>query len=280
MHDWRESEALHRYAIIREAADASLSPRQRGALVRAAAEKLHPDPAGKMRFHSRVTLDRWIRAYRRGGFEALKPALREVGPRTDPAILAQAAELRREEPARTGAQIATILRAAHGEAVPTVRTVQRHLAAAGLRRGHGAGERVAFGRFEAERPNELWVADALHGPTVATERGGEIKRKAICFAILDDHSRLCVGSYFEPAETELRLERTLRAALEARGLPDALYVEYADSPVMPTSVRKSSHDATLADLSRHNARRFGHPFRPVARRRRKRWPDRPAGFAT
>ena len=225
MHDWRESEALHRYAIIREAADASLSPRQRGALVRAAAEKLHPDPAGKMRFHSRVTLDRWIRAYRRGGFEALKPALREVGPRTDPAILAQAAELRREEPARTGAQIATILRAAHGEAVPTVRTVQRHLAAAGLRRGHGAGERVAFGRFEAERPNELWVADALHGPTVATERGGEIKRKAICFAILDDHSRLCVGAYFEPAETELRLERTLRAALEARGVPDALYVD-------------------------------------------------------
>ena len=106
-----------------------------------------------------------------------------------------------------------------------MRTVQRYLAHKGLRRGQGASERVGFGRFEAERPNELWVADALHGPVAATQRGGNVKRKAICFAILDDHSRLCVGAYFEPAETELRLERTLRAALQARGIPDALYVD-------------------------------------------------------
>jgi putative transposase len=225
MHDWRESEALHRYAVIREAADERLKPSERGALVRAAAERLHPDPFGRLRSHGRSTLDDWIRAYRRGGFEALKPKLREPGPLTDPAILAQALELRREEPGRTGAQIAAILRAAHGEAAPSARTVQRHLARAGLRRGNGAGERVAFGRFEAERPNELWVADALHGPVVALQRGGEIKRKAICFAILDDNSRLCVGAYFEPAETELRLERTLRAALQARGVPEALYVD-------------------------------------------------------
>lgn len=225
MHDWRESEALHRYAVIREAADERLKPSERGALVRAAASRLHPDPFGRLRAHGRSTLDDWIRAYRRGGFEALKPKLRSSGPLTDPAILAQAAELRREEPARSGAQIAAILRALHGEGAPSARTVQRHLVRSGLRRGQGAGERAGFGRFEATRPNELWVADALHGPTVALQRGGEIKRKAICFAILDDHSRLCVGAYFEPAETELRLERTLRAALEARGVPEALYVD-------------------------------------------------------
>lgn len=225
MHDWRESEALHRYAVIREAADERLKPSERGALVRAAAARLHPDPFGHLRSHGRSTLDDWIRAYRAGGFEALKPKLRSSGPLTDPAILAQALELRREEPGRTGAQIATILRAAHGEAAPSARTVQRHLARAGLRRGQGAGERVAFGRFEASRPNELWVADALHGPTVALERGGQVRRKAICFAVLDDHSRLCVGAYFEPAETELRLERTLRAALASRGVPEALYVD-------------------------------------------------------
>lgn len=225
MHDWRESEALHRYAVIREAADERLKPSERGALVRAAAARLHPDPFGRLRSHGRSTLDDWIRAYRRGGFEALKPKLRESGPLTDPAILAQAVELRREEPARSGAQIAAILRAMHGEGAPSARTVQRHLAQKGLRRGQGSGERAGFGRFEASRPNELWVADALHGPVAAIERGGEVRRKAICFAILDDHSRLCVGAYFEPAETELRLERTLRAALQARGVPEALYVD-------------------------------------------------------
>jgi putative transposase len=225
LNDWRTTEALFRYALVREAAEDRLTPRERGALVRETAAKLHAHPTDGLLQVSRGTLDRWIRVYRRGGFEALKPALREVGPRTDPAILAQAEDLRREAPDRTGAQIAEILRRVHGEKVPTVRTVQRHLARAGLRRGTNEGERVGFGRFEACRPNELWVGDALHGPVVATERGGHLKRKAICFAILDDHSRLCVGAYFEPAETELRLERTLRAALQARGVPEALYVD-------------------------------------------------------
>jgi putative transposase len=225
LNDWRTNEALHRYAVIREAADARLKPSERGALVRAAAARLHPDPLGRLRSHGRSTLDDWIRAYRRGGFEALKPKLRESGPLTDPAILEQAVELRREEPGRSGAQIAAILAALHGSAAPSARTVQRYLARKGLRRGQGGAERVGFGRFEAERPNELWVADALHGPVAATQRGGNVKRKAICFAILDDHSRLCVGAYFEPAETELRLERTLRAALQSRGVPDALYVD-------------------------------------------------------
>ena len=224
MNDWRTTEALFRYALVREAAEERLTPSERGALVRGSAAKLHSHPTDGLRQVSRGTLDRWIRAYRRGGFEALKPALREVGPRTDPAILAQALDLRREAPERTGAQIAEILRRVHGEKVPTVRTVQRHLERAGLRRGV-AGAQAGFGRFEAERPNELWVADALHGPVVATERGATVRRKAICFAILDDHSRLCVGAGFEPAETELRLERTLRAALQARGVPDALYVD-------------------------------------------------------
>lgn len=224
MNDWRETEALFRYGLVREAADERLTARERGALVRETAARLHPHPSDGLRQVSRGTLDRWVRAYRRGGFEALKPVLREVGPRTDPAILAQAIELRREAPERTGAQIAEILRRLHGEAAPAERTVQRHLARAGLRRGEAAPP-VGFGRFEASRPNELWVADALHGPVVATERGGQVKRKAICFAILDDHSRLVVGAGFEPAETELRLERTLRGALEARGVPEALYVD-------------------------------------------------------
>ncbi|HKJ36562.1 MAG TPA: helix-turn-helix domain-containing protein, partial [Solirubrobacterales bacterium] len=187
MNDWRTNEALFRYALIREAAEDRLTPRQRGAVVRESAAKLHAHPTDGLRQVSRGTLDRWLRAYRAGGFEALKPALREVGPRTDPTILEQAAALRREEPGRTGAQIAAILRAIHGAAAPTARTVQRHLAREGLRRGEGAATGVGFGRFEADRPNELWVADALHGPVVATERGGNVKRKAICFAILDDH---------------------------------------------------------------------------------------------
>lgn len=89
MNDRRTDEALFRYGLVREAADDRLTARERGALVRAIAAKLHAHPTDGLRQVARGTLDRWIRAYRRGGFEALKPALRKVEPRTDAAILAQ-----------------------------------------------------------------------------------------------------------------------------------------------------------------------------------------------
>ena len=227
MNDWREREALHRYGVVRELCDERLTGAQRGVLVRAAAGRLHAHPSGELRTHGRATIDRWIRAWRAGGFEALKPRVRVTGPLIDPVLLGCAADLRLEAPERTGAQIAEILRVLHGPDAPSARTVQRHLARAGLARSdvRGGGEVHGLGRFEATAPNELWVADALHGPIVALERGGAARRKAICFAIEDDHSRLIVAARFEASETELRLERTLRAALEARGVPDRLYVD-------------------------------------------------------
>ena len=108
-------------------------------------------------------------------------------PRTRRSLLDQAAALRRENPSRTGAQIARIVSAANGGRGPSARTVERHLRRLGLSRAQLRGERSAFGRFEAERPNDLWVADCLHGPVIEG-------RRAILFAVLDDHSRLVVGA--------------------------------------------------------------------------------------
>ena len=45
---------------------------------------------------------------------------------------------------------------------------------------------AVFGRFEADRRNELWIGDAIHGPRIAG-------RKTYLFAFLDDHSRLLPG---------------------------------------------------------------------------------------
>src|SRR5258708_3902709 len=131
MNDWREREALFRYGLVRELVDPAVTPGERGRMARALATRLHEHPCGEVRAVGRSTGDRWVRAYRSGGFEALKPRRREVGPRTDAALLAQAAALRREAPRRTGAQIAEILARLHGEPAPSARTVQRHLARQG-----------------------------------------------------------------------------------------------------------------------------------------------------
>jgi len=216
--DWRQEEALWRYSLIREPADARLSCGERGVLVRSLAARLHAHPSGELRSVGRSTLDDWIRAYRIGGFAGLAPRQRASVPRTPRALLEQAEVLRRENPARTTAQIQRIIAAANGGAGPSPSTIERHLRRLGLTRAALRGERQAFGRFEASGPNELWIADCLHGPMIDG-------RHAILFAVLDDHSRAVVGARFAHAESTVRLESVLRAAFQARGLCDRLYVD-------------------------------------------------------
>ncbi|HEY5847810.1 MAG TPA: helix-turn-helix domain-containing protein [Microlunatus sp.] len=78
---------LFRYALIRDAADPALSTRQRGRLVRALAQAEHQGPFGQPVRVSRATIDRWIRDWRRGGFDALVPPPRRVSPRTPTEVL-------------------------------------------------------------------------------------------------------------------------------------------------------------------------------------------------
>ncbi len=208
---------LFRYALIREAADRQLSAKQRGRLVRALAEREHEGPFGQPVRVSRVSIDRWIRAWRRGGFDALVPEPRRVGPRTPAEVLELAVALKKEVPQRTAVQVATILRA-HSGWSPDERTLQRHFVRLELTTRPDGTPPPVFGRFEADEPNARWTGDALHGPTVNG-------RKAILFAFLDDHSRLLTGYRWARREDTVRLEAALRTGIAARGIPASIYVD-------------------------------------------------------
>src|SRR5450759_3713813 len=95
---------LFRYALIRPVADPALTTRQRGPLVRQLAEQDHLGPFGDRVRVSRVTLDRWIRAWKAGGFHALVPSARHTQPHTPASVLELAAALKREVPGRPAAQ--------------------------------------------------------------------------------------------------------------------------------------------------------------------------------
>ena len=208
---------LFRYSLICEAADMRLSTRQRGRLVRAVAEREHEGPFGQPVRVSRATVDRWLRDWRRGGFDALVPTPPKVSPRTPADVLELAVALKKEVPQRTAVQVAAILRAHCGWS-PDERTLQRHFARLELStRPNGLPPR-AFGRFEADAPNRRWTGDALHGPTVNG-------RKAILFAFVDDHSRLLPGYRWARREDTVRLEAALRNGLATRGIPDSIYLD-------------------------------------------------------
>jgi putative transposase len=210
---------LFRYQLIQDVTDQGLSARQRGALVRELAAREHDGPAGQKVTVSEQTIRRWVRDWRAGGFEALVPAPARVSARTPAEVLELAVALKKENPARTAAQVTRILRAQAGWA-PSDRTVQRHFERLELNRraGSQAAAPAVFGRFEASRPNEIWTGDALHGPRVAG-------RKTYLFAFIDDHSRAVMAARFGFAEDTVRLAAALRPALASRGVPESAYVD-------------------------------------------------------
>jgi putative transposase len=220
---------LFRYALIREAADRQLSTKQRGQLVRALAQREHEGPFGRPVRVSRASIDRWIRAWRRSGFDALVPEPRRVGPRTPAEVLELAVALKKEVPARTAVQVAAILRA-HSGWSPDERTLQRHFVRLELKTRPDGTPPQTFGRFEADEPNARWTGDALHGPTVNG-------RKAILFAFLDDHSRLLTGYRWARREDTVRLEAALRTGIAARGIPASIYVDNGSAFVDKQLVR-------------------------------------------
>lgn len=218
MEDERRRDiGLFRYSLSREAADPALSKTERGQLVRALAEQDHLGPDGTYIRVGRSTLDRWIRAWRRGGFEALVPALRRAEPRTAVELLSLAERLKVEVPTRTAAQVRRVM-VASGAAAPSERTLQRHFARQGLNtRPDGTPPRV-FGRFQASARNDRWEGDGLHGPAVAG-------RKTYLLAFVDDYSRLLPAFRWGHGEDVVHLEGALRAGVASRGVPNTILVD-------------------------------------------------------
>ena len=225
-HNQQEQVALHRWAVIAEAAGDKLTARERGALVRQIAARAHAHPDGSSRTYSRGTIDRWLRAWRKGGgLAALKPAERaDTGTvRAHPELFAQAAALRLELPGRSAAQIASILYHRHGITV-SERTVRGQLRRAGLHREALAAEPKAYGRYEAGAPNERWITDVLVGPWVPwPRRDGSVRARL--FLIVDDHSRLLVDGRFYGRENARACQELLRRAITRRGLPQVFYAD-------------------------------------------------------
>jgi transposase InsO family protein len=218
-----EQVALHRWGVIAQAVNPRLTPAERGALVRVIAARPHAHPDGSVGRYSRGTIDRWLRVWRGGGLAGLRPEPRaDTGTvRAHPELFAEAAALRLELPARSAAQIASILFHRHG-----IRVAERTRArpvAPGWAAPRGVGrEPKVFGRYEAEHPNDRWVTDVLVGPWVPLPRR-EGSVRARLFLIVDDHSRLLVDGEFFAHENVRACQALLRRAIVRRGVPTVLY---------------------------------------------------------
>ena len=141
------------------------------------------------------------------------------------------------------------------------RTIREHLHRRGLHRAALAGQPRAFGRYEAERPNERWMGDVLVGPFVPFPRVAGSKR-AYLFLLVDDFSRLLIHGRWVTDQNTRAGQDVLRAAIQRRGLPEQLHVDNG-APYANAALERSC--AVLGIRLIHSR-----PYRPQGRGKQER----------
>lgn len=178
---------------------------------------------------SHRTLDRYLRSYFEGGFNALIPA----GKNDDahykiPSDVVQAAiQLRRELPTRSVPTIIEILEL-EGKVAPGFlrrTTLQDAL----KRNGYSAGMMKVYRdptygsqRFQRLHRNDLWQGDIKYGPTLKVN---DLSTPTYLSCLIDDATRMIIHGEFYSNMNEAIVEDTLRQAVVKYGVPKRIYFD-------------------------------------------------------
>lgn len=231
MEHQRQAIANFRYGLIAPLVSRKLEPGEQMAIMRNIVSHVYDTPEGGQRRISLRTLERYVQAYRTGGWEALLPSVRadKLTSREIPEdVLQKAVALKEEQPGRSVRQIVAILELAKYVEVGKLKesTLSKQLRRRGMTRKELAkrswGE---FRRFEAKYRNALWQGDVQH--TLYLPHPEKQGKKAMAYLVvfIDDYSRLVVHGQFYLEERVARLEDCLKKAILKHGIPETIYVD-------------------------------------------------------
>lgn len=231
--DHAEAIALFRSELIGALTRSELD---RGELAKALAElsekRFRPPGAKSTKRYSVATLERWYYAYKTGGLEALRPALRSDRGRCrdlTPEQRKLLSAIREEYPS---ASVPVILETLVAEGrlkkgVISASSVRRFYQEQGLDRvslrlGQQGGRGKIRLRWQAERPGALWHADVCHGSAILVAGKSQPVR---IHGILDDASRYVLAIAAHHTEREIDMLGLMVSAVRKHGPPDALYLD-------------------------------------------------------
>jgi transposase InsO family protein len=229
-HDLSERVALFRHRLIAQLLPEDLTARQRQQSIERIVTADYQIPGTQRTRVAESTLRDWLRDYRSGGFDALKPKRRiDAGhPRAlDPALVERLLQVKEAEPDRSIRRIIETVRKEgmlpRAQHLP-ISTVHRLFKQHGLmsRTGEAApGEDRR--RFAFARAGQLWMSDVMHGPAVPDDT--RRKRKTFLIAFIDDATRVIAHAAFAFAENTRAFLPVFKQALMRRGLPERLFVD-------------------------------------------------------
>jgi len=223
--------ALFRYGVIAAVIEQDEWERgERSRVVREIASQTHHLPGkGPLRLSER-TVYSWLRLYRSGGIEALRPCWRKDrggGRVVDPVLLGRAVALRQENRDRNTKTVLDILRlegSLDGKPTPHRSTLDRHLKKRGASRRqlHVLGNKRTI-KMRFENFGDLWVGDYHHGPLILRPDGQPSAAKLGAF--IDHTTRYPVADGYYLAENIASLRDCLLRALLRWGRFKKAYVD-------------------------------------------------------
>jgi len=175
------------------------------------------------------TIRDWLKAYRRGGLDALTPRPRADNgqSRALPRELADLLVSIKDEKPDLSVQLVIREALASGK-VPdgfplAPSTIHRLLSRAGvMAKRPDQPTSKDHRRFVFEKAGDLWMSDVMHGPSVFVD--GK-KRKTYLIAFIDDATRVVPFAAFALSENTAAYLPVLKDAVLRRGAPRRLFVD-------------------------------------------------------
>ena len=218
--DQKQKTALFRYSVIAPletgTSDPSISNNE---FFRRAAAKTYTDPDGKTVTIGASTIEKWHRAYKKGGFDALFPQSRKdegISRKLDQDLQSRIRFLMEEHPRITAAEIHRTLLGSGDIHINQVSasTVERFVRLVRNRECSPVSKDMR--RYERAHINEVWYGDTMYGPWLTDKEG---KKRVYFIALIDDASRFIVAADLFFNDSFENLMTVIRSAVSKFGRP-------------------------------------------------------------
>lgn len=227
--DLRNKVALFRYGLIADLLEVRGPRCGLQAKLEEKATKLYAIPGSRRVYVAPETIRGWLKAYRRGGFDALLPSRRaDLGQSRTLSREVQDLLLSIKDEHEDFTVHLVMKKAQEAPGFPeslrlAPSTVHRLLSRHGLMRPKEAPQSKDHRRFEFPYAGDLWMSDVMHGPAVLV--GNQRKRKVYLIAFLDDATRVVPYARFAMSESNVDFMPALKQAVLRRGVPKRLFVD-------------------------------------------------------
>jgi putative transposase len=262
----RDELALFRYGLIADLIHLPSGSKGIGQRLSEKASNIYTLPHSTRGNIATETLRHWLKKYRKGGFDALKPKLRKDAGQSH-SLPKEIADLicqyKEDKPELSVAMIIREIMAS-GKTPPELplplSTVHRLLSKAGLMR-KPESQNKDHRRFSFEFANDLWMSDVMHGPAVTIS--GKVKRKTYLIALIDDSTRVVPFASFALSENTTSFLPVFKQAIMRRGIPKRLFVDNGSA--------FRSHHLQLVCAKMGITLIHARPYHPEGKGKQERW---------